>query len=167
VEKISRHSIQKLQKWNDDDDDNNNNKQTQTLSSLLILLHISVPHPSQSHSTLYNHRSTPLLLPLPFLPVSGRLMAVLLLQMFLPPPESQRFVHIVRTVVLAAVWTTPLCAPRQMTADSVLGYRQNLTRHQTFCGAKSGWHCICFSEHQSELLSVLPTSFTAITEWPW
>ena len=32
--------------------------QTQTLSSLLILHHISVPHPSQSHSTLYHHHCT-------------------------------------------------------------------------------------------------------------
>jgi hypothetical protein len=27
--------------------------QTPTISSLLILLHMSIPHPSQSHSTLY------------------------------------------------------------------------------------------------------------------
>jgi len=42
--------------------------QTQTLSSLLILLHISVPHPSQSLSTLYNHQSAHLPLSLLFLP---------------------------------------------------------------------------------------------------
>ena len=50
----------------------------------LISLYISVPHTSQSQSTLYNHWCTHLPLPLPllFLPVCGRLMAVLLLYMF-------------------------------------------------------------------------------------
>ena len=37
------------------------------------------PHPSQSHSTLYNHQSTHLPAPVLFLPVSVRLMAILLL----------------------------------------------------------------------------------------
>jgi len=56
-------------KWNDDDD--NNNTQTPTLSSLLILLHMSIPHPSQCHSTLYNHQSAHRPLYLPFLSYSG------------------------------------------------------------------------------------------------
>jgi len=42
-------------------------------------LYISIPHPSQSQSTLDNHQSTHLPLPLLFVPVSGQLMAVLLL----------------------------------------------------------------------------------------
>jgi len=42
--------------------------QNQTLSSLLILLHMSIPHPSQSYSTLYNHLSAQLPLPILLLP---------------------------------------------------------------------------------------------------
>lgn len=47
---------------------------------LLILLYVSIPHPPQSQSTLYNHRSTHLPVSLLFLPVCGWLMAVRLLQ---------------------------------------------------------------------------------------
>jgi hypothetical protein len=50
----------------------------------LISLYISVPHPSQSQATLYNHQSTHLHFPLLPLPVSGRLMAVLPLYMICP-----------------------------------------------------------------------------------
>ena len=46
---------------------------------LFVSLYISVPHTSQSQSTLYNHNSThPPLLP-KFLPLNGQFMAVILL----------------------------------------------------------------------------------------
>ena len=52
---------------------NNNSSQTQTLRPRTdISLHIPSP-PPQSQSTLYNHQSTHLPLPLLFRPVSGRL----------------------------------------------------------------------------------------------
>jgi hypothetical protein len=51
---------------------------------LLIFHYISVPHPSQSRSTLCNHQSTHLPLLLFFLPVCGSLMGVLLQYTFSP-----------------------------------------------------------------------------------
>jgi hypothetical protein len=51
---------------------------------LLISLHLSIPHPSQSQSTLCNLQATYLPLPLPFLSVSDHLMAALLLYILSP-----------------------------------------------------------------------------------
>ena len=48
----------------------------------LIFPFTSIPHPSQSQSTLYSHQPTRLPLPLLFPPVTVLLMAVLLLYMF-------------------------------------------------------------------------------------
>ena len=66
---------------NNNNNNNNNSSQTQTLRPRTdISLHIPSP-PPQSQSTLYNHQSTHLPLPLLFRPVSGRL-ALLPLQTF-------------------------------------------------------------------------------------
>lgn len=74
---------------------------------------------------------------LQILTVSGWLMTIRLLQKFLPPPWSQKFVQIVRNVVFAAVWRASLWAPRQIGADSLLGHRQNWIHHQTFRGVEN------------------------------
>ena len=58
---------------------------------LLISLYISVPHDSQSQSTLYNQQSTHPPLPLPFLPFSDLLMAALLLYMLSPTVVKSKF----------------------------------------------------------------------------
>jgi hypothetical protein len=78
-----------------------------------------------------------------------------------PTPDSQKFVRIVRNVAFAADRTAPLCAPRQITADSLPDHRENLTRHQKLCGVKNGWNCICCSK----LLSVLPPAASQLGGW--
>jgi hypothetical protein len=60
---------------------------------------MSVPHPSQSQLRHCKHQSTHLSLPLPFLPVSGHLKTVLLLQIF--PPTVKKFVCIVRNICIS------------------------------------------------------------------
>jgi len=66
-----------------DDDDNNNNNNNNVffvvvrLVHLLIFRYISVPYHSQCQSTLHNHKSTHLILPVLLLCLSGRLMDVL------------------------------------------------------------------------------------------
>ena len=58
---------------------------------LLILLHISLAHPWQSQSTLYNHQSAHLPLPLMFLPFSCQSTAVPLHKMFPPTAGKSQF----------------------------------------------------------------------------
>lgn len=62
-------------------------------SQSLISLYISVFHPSQSQSTLYNYTPTYLPLPLQFLSISGPLMAFLLLLMSSPAVGKSKFLH--------------------------------------------------------------------------
>lgn len=69
-----------VKKVDDDDDDD---EKTHAVH-WIIILYLSVPRPLQSQFTLCNHYSTHLPIPLLFIPVSGWLMAVQLLQMFIP-----------------------------------------------------------------------------------
>ena len=65
-----------------------------TLSPLTYFLFISIPHPLQSQSTLYNHQSTQPPLPIPFLLVSGWLRAAQLLYMIFATVRKLKFSHI-------------------------------------------------------------------------
>ena len=70
------------------------------LPIFFIVFFISFPHLSHSHFRVCDDSSTHLFLSVSFLPVSGCLMAVLLLQMFLPVFKSWMFVCIVGNMVL-------------------------------------------------------------------
>jgi len=59
---------------------------------------MSIPHPSQSQLRCCKHQSAHLSLPLPILPGTGPLKAVLLLQKF--PPTVAKFVRIVRNICI-------------------------------------------------------------------
>lgn len=78
----------------------NSSNQLRHLVRLLIFINIAIPHPSHSRSKLYDHKSTRLL------PVSGLLMAVLLLKMTMPTVGKSKCLHCQMCHVFMA-WETP------------------------------------------------------------
>jgi hypothetical protein len=83
----------------DDDDDDGDDDDDQTRSSLTDLFDISVSHPSQSQFTLHNHQSTYIPLPLLLLPVSGRLMALLIPYLFSSTVGKSMFVCLFNNIL--------------------------------------------------------------------
>jgi len=111
---------------------------------------MSIPHPSQSHSTLYNNQSAHLPLFLPFLPISGWLMALLLLQMFHLTTQSSRGVcSSILEVHIASIFRMGTVSQKQNRYKVYLMFALNVIRHS---GSAAGGCCKCWCRAWTGLL---------------